>query len=255
MRRREKFIISSILLSLGLLGVQYIALDFRFIAIFIFTLISYLVSAWALYEDLYGVEWATIIPLPAMYSAAVAFFYFLLPSNIWSRLFILGLFGVGMYAIYLTANIYSVAKVRTIQLLRAAHAIGLLFTLLISALFANTIFSFRLAFWFNGILLFITHFPLFVLSIWAIKLRPKVSKKTLIYSTIFGLVVGELGIILSFLPVGVWTSSLVIASSMYVINGIMYSHLQGRLFKNTLWEYLAFACIVLFSFFFLVTWK
>jgi len=152
MRRREKFVIASALLSLGLLVVQYIPLDFRYIAVAVFALISYLASAWALSDDLQKYEWLTIVPFPSMYAAAVGFFYFLLPAGIVSKIFVLALFGLGMYALFLTSNIYSVAKGRTIQLLHAAHAVGLLFTLLTSLLFTNTIFSLRLPFYLTSLL-------------------------------------------------------------------------------------------------------
>jgi len=65
MRRREKFVLSAILLSLGLLSVQYISLDWRFGGVLIFTILAYFVSAWALSDDLQRFEWLTILPLPA----------------------------------------------------------------------------------------------------------------------------------------------------------------------------------------------
>ena len=81
MRRREKFIIVSILLSLGLLATQYVPISWRYGAIALFALISYFMSAWALSEDLQAREWLTILPLPVFYAAAVALFYFLLPAQ------------------------------------------------------------------------------------------------------------------------------------------------------------------------------
>ena len=81
MSKRRKFLLSSLLLSLGLLAIQYVALEFRFVAVFGFFLVSYLVSAMALFDDLKGVEWVTIVPLPALYAASVALFYFLLPCG------------------------------------------------------------------------------------------------------------------------------------------------------------------------------
>src|SRR5690554_6157654 len=134
MRRREKFVIASVVLSLGLWSLQLIQLEYRYYAVAVFSIITYLVSAWSLAEDLQRFEWATILPFPALYAASVALFYFLLPESVLSRLFSVGLFGVGMYALLLTSNIFSVAKGRTIQLVYAAHAIGLLFTLLTSLL-------------------------------------------------------------------------------------------------------------------------
>ncbi len=255
MRRREKFVLSSILLSLGLLSVQYVTLDWRYVGVIIFTLISYFVSAWALSDDLQRFEWFTILPLPALYAGAIGAFYFLLPESILSRSFNLLLFGVGMYALYLTANIYSVAKGRTIQLLHAAHAIGFLFTLLTSLLFLNTIFSHRFPFYINAPLVGLTHFPLIFLFLWAVKLEPKIEPHLLKLSGLLTLFLVELAIVFSLLPFSVWNIALFLMSFMYMGLGILQSYLQDRLFQNTLNEYIIVASFVSVLFFILLPWK
>jgi hypothetical protein len=255
MRRREKFVLSSIFLSLGLLGVQYVSLEWRYLAILIFMVVSYLVSAWALSDDLQKFEWVTILPLPALYAAAVGAFYFLLPTNLLSRVFNVGLFGVGMYALYLTSNIYSVAKGRTIQLLHAAHAIGLLFTLLTSLLFLNTIFSHRLPFFLNAPLVGLVHFPLIFLFLWAVKLEPTLDKHIIRLAVLLTVVLMELSVIFSFLPFSVWNISLFLMTVLYMGLGILQSLLQQRLFQNTIMEYSGVAVFVSILFLVLLQWK
>jgi hypothetical protein len=255
MRRREKFVLSSILLSLGLLSVQYVTLDWRYVGVALFTLVSYFVSAWALSDDLQRFEWFTILPLPALYGGAIGAFYFLLPESILSRFFNLLLFGVGMYALYLTANIYSVAKGRTIQLLHAAHAIGFLFTLLTSLLCLNTIFSHRFPFYFNALLVGLTHFPLVFLFLWSVKLEPKIDPHLLKLSGLLTLFLVELAIVFSFLPFSVWNIALFLMSFLYMGLGILQSYLQDRLFQNTLNEYTMVATFVSVLFFILLPWK
>ena len=255
MRRREKFVLSSIILSLGLLSVQYVALDWRYVAVALFTVLAYFVSAWALSDDLQRIEWVTIIPLPSLYACAVGSFYFLLPESILSRFFNLGLFGFGMYALYLTSNIYSVAKGRTIQLLHAAHAIGLLFTLLTSLLFLNTIFSSRLPFYLNGLLVGLIHFPLIFLCLWSVTLEHKIQPKIIHLSAILTLFMVELAIIFSFLPLSVWNIALFLMSFLYMSLGILQSYLQERLFQNTLMEYSVVAGFVCVLFFILLPLK
>ena len=92
MRRREKFVITATLLSSGLLGIQYVALDFKYWAVAALLVVSYFVSAWALFDDLQAHEWLTVVPFPALYAAAVGLFYFLLPENAISQIVILVLF-------------------------------------------------------------------------------------------------------------------------------------------------------------------
>jgi hypothetical protein len=237
MRRREKFVIAAILLSLGLLGVQYVSLEWRYWAVGAFALVTYFISAWALSNDLQRHEWLTILPMPAWYAGAVALFYFLLPTNLGSRIFILGLFGVGMYALYLSANIYSVAKGRTIQLVHAAHAIAMFFTLVTSLLFLNSIFSLRLAIGWNTLLVGMTHAPLVLLFLWSINLEEKITRDVWLLTGVVTLMLMEAALILSLYPFSVWHISLFIMSGMYILLGVAQSHLKSRLFSNTLTEY------------------
>lgn len=237
MRRREKFVIAAILLSLGLLGVQYVPLEFRYWAVSLLALLSYLVSAWALSDDLQRYELITIVPFPALYAASVGLFYFLLPTNFLSRAIIMILFGGGMYAIFLISNIYSVAKGRSIQLVHAAHAIGLFISLVTSLLFLNTIFSLKLPFWLNGLLVGITHFPLIVQSLWSVLLETVVRKEVLKLAGVLTTILVELGIIFSLYPFSVWHSALFIMAVLYIGLGVLHNYLRGRLFSNTLTEY------------------
>lgn len=249
MRRREKFVLVSVLLSIGLLVVQYVPLDWRYLAIGIFAIFSYFISAWTLSDDLQPHEWLTIVPFPAIYAASVALFYFLLPESWVSRIFVLFLYGIGMYALFLTSNIYSVAKGRNIQLLYAAHAIGLFFTLLTSLLFSNTVFSLRLPFYGNALLVGAIHFPIILMSLWSVNLEGHLGKEVWIYSFMLTLVILEFAGVISFLPIPVWYSALFIMALLYVGLGVLHSSLRGRLFKNTINEYslVAFFVLILFG--------
>lgn len=237
MRRREKFVIASIVLSFCLLVVQYTSIEWRYWVMGVFILISYGISLWTLSEDLQRHEAITIVPLPALYAGAVGFFYFLLPENNLSKILVLVMFGIGMYALYLTSNIYSVAKGRTIQLLHAAHAIGFLFTLLTSLLFANTVFSLRLPFYLNGLLVGVTHFPLVFSSLWSVKLETQIKKEIWMLSSMVTLLLVEFAVILSFLPHSVWYQALFIMSVLYLGVSVLRSFLAERLFINAVTEY------------------
>lgn len=248
MRRREKFVISSILLSMGLLGVQATTLDFRYLAVALFTICTYAVSTWALSDDLQKHERLTIVPFPALYAGAVSIFYFLLPTHFLSQITILVLFGVGMYGLFLTSNILSVAKGRTIQLLHAAHAVGLLFTLLTSLLISHTIFSLRFAFYWNALLVGLFHFPLIFMSIWAVRLEHSIKREEVIISAMLTLILMQTATIISFIPLTIWYYALFIMSILYLGLGVLHNYLKGRLFSKTLTEYSLVAGFIILLF-------
>lgn len=255
MRRREKFLLSSFVLSFGLFATQYIPLEYRALGSLLFFLVAYLVSAWALFENLEGIEWLTIVPFPAMYAVSVSLFYFLLPSNFFSLILILVIFGIGMYGIYLTANIYSVARIRTIQLLRAALAVDLLFKLIMMFLLANTLFSFHFNFWVNGVVMFVATIPLALTTLWSIELKKTIERHVFYATMATAIAIGELAMILSFLPGTIWTNSLYLVGLFYTCLGVLTTKLSGRLFQNTIWEYTTFWVLMTVVYFALLPWK
>ena len=257
MNKRQKFVFSSVLMSLGLLSTQFVTIEFpwRYIAILVLFVVSFLVSAWALFDDLKGVEWMMIVPYPGLFAVSVAFFYFLLPTGFVSRLIILSLFSLGMYAYYLTSNIFSVAAIRTIQLLRAAHAVGFLLLLLTSLLFYNTIFSFKLPFFANAILVFLVSFPIVLNGLWSVKLQPKITREVLLYSSILSFLLAEMAVAISFWPATVWIASLFLVTALYVFLGLLQQHLQQRLFAKTIQEYSTVGLFVLSVMILLTPWR
>jgi hypothetical protein len=244
MRRREKFVISAILLSLGLFALQYVSLDWRYLGVAVFVAITYFVSAWVLAEDLQQHEWLTIVPGPALYAGAVGLFYFLLPSSLVSQLAILAVFGVGMYGLYLTANIFSVAKGRTIQLLYAAHAVSLFFTLLTSLLLTNTIFSLKLPFYGTAALVGLGHFFLILMSLWSVRLEAKISQEVLVLSGLVTWVLVEFTALFSLIPMSIWNSALFIMALLYLVLSVLHNLLKGRLFQNTVQEFSLLAALI-----------
>lgn len=255
MRRREKFVIAAILLSLGLLGVQVTSLEYRYWSVLAFSCITYFVSAWALRDDLQRHEWFTIVPFPAVYAVSVSLFYFLLPPSILSRILLLVFFGVGMYALYLSANIFSVAKGRTIQLVHAAQAISLIIVLITSLFLSNTIYSLKFPFYLNGVLIGLFHLPLIFTSLWSVNLEQQIQKETIHLAVLLAFVLAQLGAILSFFPLTVWYSSLFVMSILYIGVGILQAALRGRLFARMLTEYSLVALFIGLVFAFVVPIK
>lgn len=255
MSKRKRFVLVSLLLSLSLVGTQLVRVEFRYQAIVVFGGISFALSAWALSEGLKGVEWLTVLTLPVLYPVSVGLFYFLLPERLLTRLVILGVFGIGMYALLLTENIFSVAAIRTIQLLRAAHAVGFLLTLVTAFFLFDTIWSFRLPFYANGALVGLASLPLFLQGLWSYRLgEERIEKRTLQYALALVLGLGQIALALSFWPVTVPVGSLFLVTMVYVGLGISQYHFSSRLFHKTLYEYLGVGIIVLVTTFLVTRW-
>lgn len=252
--KRQKLAIASIILTLGLLGIQSVDFEARYQAIGLLAGVAYGLSIWALFEDLKGIEWLTVLILPVMYPVSVALFYFLLPVRILTRVMILGFFGVGMYALLLTENIFNVAAIRTIQLLRAAHAVGFLLTLMVAFFMWHTIFSFRASPWLNAIFIFITSLPLVLQALWSINLEEKITRRVLTNSLGLSWGLASLALMISFWPVTITVASLFLVTGLYVGLGLIQHSMSGKLFKKTVEEYVWVGGAVFIITYFLASW-
>ncbi len=237
MTKRKKFVLVSFLLTLGLIGLQFIPLDRRYEAIIFFSCVSVLLSVWALIADLRGVSWLTSMILPALYPASVSLFYFLLPVNVLFRTILLTLFGLGMYALLLTENIYAVAANRTIQLVRAAHAVSFLLTVITAVFLIGTVFGLRLSSWENGVMVVLILWPLFIKGLWSATIQKSISAKVWLYSAVLAVVGGEITIFIGFLPMTPLVAAILVSGYLYVTLGLMQQELQERLFSKTIQEY------------------
>jgi len=255
MTKRMKLVIVAVALSLGLLGIQLIDVDARYQAIGLLAGVAYGLSAWALFNDLKGTEWLTVLILPVLYPVAVALFYFLLPVRLLSRVMILSIFGIGMYALLLTENIFSVAAIRTIQLLRAAHAVGFLLTLLVAFFLWDTLFSFRLSPWWNALGVGITSLPLVLQGLWSVNLEEKISREVVNNSLGLSWGLMSLALMISFWPVTITIASLFLVTGLYVGLGLIQNRMSGRLFKKTITEYLWVSGLVIGLTFLLSRWR
>lgn len=236
--KRRKFIISSLFLSLGLASIQLEFISNRYISIVVLSLLTIPLVFWSLKESLKGSIWLTSWIIPALFTVGVGMFYFLLPGSWFIIVPVILIYFFGMYALFLSENIFSVAAIRTIQLFRSASAVSFLLTLLTAFLLYDTIWSFRLPFYLNGFFVFLASFLLFLHGCWTVNLEEKITKNILIYSLILSIGLGELAIVISFWPVTVSLSSLFLTSIIYVALGLGQANLNNRLFAKTVKEYL-----------------
>lgn len=241
MSKRRRFVLSSLILSAGLLVIgQLVDLTTRYLGIGFLSLISVGLSVWSLKEGLDNlIEWLIIPALPFLYTLSVALFYFLLPANFFTLVMISLGFAFGMYILLLTENIFSVAAIRTIALFRAASSVAFLLTLITSFFLFDVIFSFRLSFLLNGFLAFGASLVLFIQSLWSVKLEKEIDKKILFSSLVLSFVLGQFTLAISFWPVSVALASLFLTACFYVLLGLSQAEFSGRLFSKTVREYLA----------------
>lgn len=235
--KRHKIIIVSILLSLGLISTQLVPfyLTYRFIAGL--AILAFFLSIWALWEGLNSLKAIILMILPTFFTLAVASYYFLLPVRWLTRIPVALVFSLIFYTLLLSQNVFNVAAIRTIPLYRVASTTVFVLTLITAYMLFNVVFSLNLFFVLNGVAIFLISFPLILQVIWSLDMEG-LSSFILIYSLVLALIIGELAIALSFWPIAKPMSSLIIATSLYVILGICTHTLRDRLTKIDVWQFL-----------------
>ncbi|MBI4153609.1 hypothetical protein HY503_01255 [Candidatus Woesebacteria bacterium] len=254
MNKRKRFIITSILLSLGFIGIQFLENQFRFYAIGGLTLLTILLFFWSLKEGIGRNMTLLTLVLPAFFTAGVGVFWFLLPASVFARLPIIVFYGVGIYVLSLTSNIYSVAAIRTIALLRAAHGVGFVLTLVTSFLVYDAILSLRTLLPIMGVSVVLLSFPLYLQGLWAASLQKEYSGELVGEAGVFSLIMGEIALFLHFWPVTVVVGSLFLTVAMYMLLGLGQAKIEGRLFRETVREYLLVGALVFIGMFLATRW-
>lgn len=253
--KRQKIIISAVLLTIGLLSTQLVDYRIRFQFIGGLGILAYALSLWSLWEGITFTKAVVLLILPTFFTIAVASFYFLLPVRWLTRLPVAVTFGLTFYLLLLAQNVFNVASLRTIPLYRAASTASFLFTLLSAFFLYHVIFSFNLLYLWNGVVVFLISFPLVLQLLWSIEMADKVSMAVWVQSFVISLVLGELALSFSFWPAPTTIWSLSLSSAMYVLLGLTTQHLKGRMNKRLVWEYILIGIMVFVVSFFATSWN
>ncbi len=242
--KRQQFVGATIVLTVGLLLIQLVTGESRYPLVFLLSLGAAGLSALVFHRDLKGMEWLTILTLPTLFTTAVALFYFLLPVRWLTRLPVALLYGIGMYALLLTENIYTVAADRTIALLRAAHSVGFLLTLLTYFLLVQTVLAFRLIAPVQMLVIGVVSFVLVLQSVWSMELSETLSRRVWHLSIAIAVFLTQLVWVFSFVPTKTTLLALLFTTCFYSIVGASQQYLVEKLYKKTVIEFFAVAAIV-----------
>lgn len=243
--KRQKFVASVFLLSGLLFIAEYIFTGYTVVIAFALALLTSLLLFFSLYSDMRENFTPQAFILPFFCSLAFGLFYFLTPSRLISRLIITTLYGISLYSIFLSENIFVVASSRTIALINSARIVTFVITLISYFFLSNIIFSLRLfilptvAIFFIISLLFTYH------ALWTYTLEKVVTKEILIWVGVVSVCIFEMGALLWFWPTSPTVMALFMTAVFYVFIGLSHMWFEKRLFRSVFWEY---AWVAFFAF-------
>lgn len=242
--KRQKIILMAFFLTVVLITTQTVGENLRYQTIGFLALSTLFLSIFALWGELSGIKYFLLLLLPVYFVVGASLFYFLLPVRWLTRLPFAFLFGISVYLLMLTANIYNVAAIRTIALLRAAHAVGLLFSLVSTFFLTNVLFSLHFPFYFVVVGAIVIVMPLYLVGLWSYGLEDFISRRVFVYCLIFTLVTAQITLVLSFWPIVPTAGALAMTTTMYVLLGLGQLHLEDKLKTRVFWEHVGIALFV-----------
>jgi len=273
MSKRSKFVLASFFLGVLLWLSSLVGADSRLALVLAVSAVAYVVSVWVLFEDLKGVEWVTLMILPVMFTLSSGLFANFLPQAIPSFLganfqietsLVLGklvsilfflLYVVGMYAIFLIENIFSVASIRTIQLLRAARSVCFVMTLLAGMFFYTVALSLRVPFWSIGLIAGFSSWILSLGNYWSADLKGERRVDVKKFALVTGWLMFFAGMVMAFWPVKPFMGALMLMAVFYALLGMLEQRLKYRVYGETMLEYIVFSIIILFVGYLTTSWR
>ncbi|MCL5432923.1 MAG: hypothetical protein M1524_02290 [Patescibacteria group bacterium] len=242
LNKRQKFVISVAILSLGLFFSENLFGKSGFYFSFILAFLTCLLLFWADYKDIKENHSPYTFVLPFFYSLSLSLFYFLAPTRIITRLIMTGLYALGLYSLFLTQNIFTVASVRTIALASSARIVSFVITIVTFFFLTNIVFSMRLPIWVTAILIMFFSFPLVMQSLWTTTLENSF-KAYALWALGLSTCLLEVSITLWFWPSSPTIIALFLTGGFYSIVGLSHIWFAKRLFKGVMWEYIWVAVV------------
>ena len=253
--KRQKIVITCFLLSSSLYFFPFATYGTQIWLLIAIIIASYLFSVWSIFRDVSGFEFLTLFVLPVFLTASFSLLIFNFEPESLVRAILSIVYGIVMYIILLSENIFNVAAERNIPLIRAANTVSYLGTLFVSFAIFSMLFGLGLDFWFFSIIVTIIGVLLFTQSLWNVELEDTPSPQITVNSFVSGIILGQIALALTFWPLNPAKVGLALTAAVYVLLGILQHQMKGDLSRKTILEYL-FVALAVFIFLVVTTsWR
>lgn len=236
--KRYRLVIAVLITTLLMLFSTFFFFDKMVIFIPLLVATSFFLTYFSLLEGIKKIGWFGFFFMPVATTLSFYLFYFLFPGRWLTRLPFIVIYAVSFYANLLVSNIFNVGVEKSLQLYRAGFSVNFFYQTLISFILFNVLFSFRQNLIINILAVGLIGFLLGLHLFWAIRLKNYIEPEVLKFALITGLILGELALVVSFVPVKTVIAALFLAASYYSLGGLFYHLLDQRLFKEVIREYL-----------------
>ncbi|KKQ23860.1 MAG: hypothetical protein US40_C0010G0020 [Candidatus Roizmanbacteria bacterium GW2011_GWC2_37_13] len=235
--KRLRLVISVFILTSLLVFSTFFYFDKAPIFIPVLLIASFLLAYFSLLEGIEKMAWFGLFFMPVALTIFFYTFYFLFPGRWLTRIPFIIIYGVSLYAVLLSANIFNVGVEKNLQLYRAAFSINFFYQAFLAFIIFNILFSFKGIFLINMVIVGGIGFLLALQLFWTIKLDKQIEKEVVNYALFLSILLGELAVLVSFIPLRGTIAALFLTASYYSLGGVIYNFIDQKLFKETIREY------------------
>lgn len=246
--KRLRFVISTAIITVLFLFSTLFFFDKAFIFIPLLAFSTYLLVYFSLLEDIEKIEWLMLFLMPIFFVISTYLFYFLYPGRWLTRMPMAIFFAISFYALLLCSNIFNVGVEKSLQLYRPAFSVSVFYQLITLFFIFQVVMSFHFNFIVNGLLIGGIGLIMAIYFFWSINPKLYLDQEVIKYSGFVSLLLTELAVLFSFIPINPSIFSLFHVACYYVATGLVHAYLNRSLYKETIREYL----IVFFIIFLIV---
>lgn len=252
--KRIRFIIVTAALSVTLLISTFFFFDKAWLFIPLLIILAYGAVYFSIIEGIEKIEWMTLFIMPVLLTVSLYLFYFLFPVRWLTRIPFIIFYAVSFYAMLLVSNIFNVGVEKSLQLYRAAFSVNYFYQTIIIFLGSNIILSLKLSFLEHLVIFFVFISAMAIHLFWSIKLDWHFEKQVIQLGLLVGFIIAQIATVASFVPLQTSVFALLITASYYGMGGLSYLHLDQRLFKETIREYVFVIVFVAAIVIFTINW-
>ncbi len=238
MSKRLKYLISSAVATLGFyffINLPYSSHYYGLLVGVVLVAFCFWFGLGIIFSQSFYIRLMSII-LPVGFFVGFGLFAALLPQTFLTISLTSLFFGFMCYVMFLVENVFIVSiGNRTPPLYRAAYTVGLVLLLLAAFFLFDSLFSFKLIYWLNTIFVFLISTVLFMYIFYSVTIEladDGKEKNFLIYILVPAFFMAQMGLVLSFWPVGIFKGSIYLVAAVYVLAGLLQLDLRDRLFKK-----------------------
>lgn len=229
--------ISVIALSFLMLFTTFFYFDKALIFIPLLFISTFVFTYFALLEEIEKIDWFGLFFMPVSITIFLYIFFYLFPGRWLTRIPFIVVYSISIYAALLCANIFNVGVEKNLQLYRAAFSINFFYQTFLAFIIFNILFSLKEFFLINMAVVGGASFFLSLHLFWTIKLDRHLTKEVVYYALFVVIFLAELTLFVSFIPLRSTIGALFLSASYYSLGGVIYNHIDQKLFKETVREY------------------